>query len=286
MADFNPYEQNVTFLLRDGKTQVNTTIDYVDYRRIEAVCISLNYGAQIGACIIMLFVVLAMTPTAKLRRPSSILHILGLIICCIRTGLLAAFFTSKFMEFYVFYADDYVDVPFSDYQVSVTANVFSMLLVVVVEAALMNQAWTMVVLWPKFAKYTVTVLSAIITLMTISSRIAFTVVQSQAIWHLEPIHMSHSTLIHAAIILNAFSICWFCALFNVKLIAHLVQHRGILVSKGSLTPMEVLIMTNGILMIFPVIFTGLEWGHFQNFEAASLTLTSVALILPLGTVAA
>lgn len=42
----------------------------------------------------------------------------------------------------------------------------------------------------------------------------------------------------------------------------------------------------GHLTLIVVIFTGLEFGHFQNFEAASLTLTSVALILPFGTVAA
>lgn len=35
-----------------------------------------------------------------------------------------------------------------------------------------------------------------------------------------------------------------------------------------------------------MVFTGLEWGDWPNFEAASLTLTSVTLILPLGTLAA
>ena len=35
-----------------------------------------------------------------------------------------------------------------------------------------------------------------------------------------------------------------------------------------------------------VIFAGLEWCHFANFESGSLTLTSVVLILPLGTLAA
>ena len=31
-----------------------------------------------------------------------------------------------------------------------------------------------------------------------------------------------------------------------------------------------------------VIFACLEWGSFQNFESASLTFTSVAIILPMG----
>ncbi|KAH8177797.1 fungal pheromone mating factor STE2 GPCR domain-containing protein [Sarocladium implicatum] len=285
-SDFDPYLQNVTFLYRDGKTQINASVVDIDTRFIECISVSINYGAQIGACIVMFFVVLAMTPTSKLRRPSSVLHLLGLTVCAIRTGLLASFFTSKFLDFYAFFGNDYLDIPFRDFQASVAANVFSMLLAVVVEAALMNQAWTMVVLWPRVAKYAITAISIIITLLTISWRIAFCVVQSRAVWHLEPVHVTHAALIRTTIILNSFSICWFCALFNVKLIMHLIRHRGILATKGSLTPMEVLVMTNGVLMVIPVIFTGLEFGHFQNFEAASLTLTSVVLILPLGTVAA
>lgn len=35
-----------------------------------------------------------------------------------------------------------------------------------------------------------------------------------------------------------------------------------------------------------VIFSALEWGYFTNFESASLTLTSVAIFLPIGTLAA
>lgn len=36
----------------------------------------------------------------------------------------------------------------------------------------------------------------------------------------------------------------------------------------------------------PAIFAGLEWAKFTNFESGSLTLTSVIIILPLGTLAA
>lgn len=35
-----------------------------------------------------------------------------------------------------------------------------------------------------------------------------------------------------------------------------------------------------------VVFCGLQWGTYTNFEASSLTLTSVVIILPMGTLAA
>lgn len=38
--------------------------------------------------------------------------------------------------------------------------------------------------------------------------------------------------------------------------------------------------------LLSAVFAGLEWGTFTNFEAGSLTTTSVLIILPLGTLAA
>ena len=41
-----------------------------------------------------------------------------------------------------------------------------------------------------------------------------------------------------------------------------------------------------MLTVSIVIFTALEFRHYANFEAASLALTSVVIMLPLGTLAA
>ena len=40
------------------------------------------------------------------------------------------------------------------------------------------------------------------------------------------------------------------------------------------------------MLIGAAVFAGLEWAKFTNFEAASLTMTSVIIILPLGTLMA
>ncbi|KAH7121320.1 fungal pheromone mating factor STE2 GPCR-domain-containing protein [Dactylonectria macrodidyma] len=285
MGDFDPYTQNVTFLASDGKTPLSVPLPMVDAFHTESVSICLNYGSQLGACVIMLAVVFVMTPSPKLRRPSSLLHITGLVLCIIRMALLSAYFPSPFNDFYAYWAYDYSHVPIRDFVISIVANTFSLLLVIAIEAALMHQAWTMVKLWPNFWKYTLSALSAFITLFTIGWRVAFTVIQNKAVLSLIPPE-NMRWLIHLMVITNAVSICWFCAIFNIKLVIHLISNRGVLPSYKTMTPMEVLIATNGVLMIVPVIFAGLEWGHFTNFESASLTLTSVAIILPLGTLSA
>ncbi|KAJ4325779.1 pheromone alpha factor receptor [Fusarium piperis] len=286
MGGFDPYTQNVTFFLADGKTEVQIPMPVLDGFRREITSICINYGTQLGACVIMLITLLIMTPAAKLRRPSNILHILGLVVCAIRMLLLSLYWPSIFTDFYNFWARDYSHIPQSEFAKSVAGNVMSLLLVIIIELALMNQAWTMVSLWPDVWKYAIVAFSGFVTLLTIASRIAFTVHQNKANLSLTPASMNE-WLIRWMVVMNVVSISWFCAIFNIKLVWHIISNRSVLPSSyKALTPMEVLVMTNGILMMVPVVFAGLEWGHWLNFESASLTLTSVAIILPMGTLAA
>ncbi|KAH6969178.1 fungal pheromone mating factor STE2 GPCR-domain-containing protein [Fusarium avenaceum] len=285
MSAFDPHTQNITFFAADGKTEINVPIPVIDQLRRRIVNSTINYATQLGACLIMLIVLLVMVPKEKFRRPFMALQLLSLFICSVRMVLLCLFFISSFTDFYPYYSDDFSHIPLSNYAPSIAGTTMSLCLVISTELMLMSQAWTMVRLWPNFWKYIITGASLVVSLMTISIRIAFTVLQNksnlavEATWHW--LWLSQWT-----VIMNVVSIAWWCLIFNIKLVWHLISNRGILPSYKTFTPMEVLIMTNGILMIIPVIFASLEWAHFVDFEVASLTLTSVAVILPLGTLAA
>ncbi|KAK5994911.1 hypothetical protein PT974_03299 [Cladobotryum mycophilum] len=282
---FDPYGQNVTFLAADGSTSISIPIPVLNLFNDQTVAICLNYASQLGACAAMLAVVLVMTPSSKLRRPSNVLHVLGLVLGLLRMVFLSIYFVSPFSHFYQVWGEDYQGIALKYYQWSNTSTVLSFLLVVVVQAALMNQAWTMVSLWPNLAKYALATFSGLVALLTTALRLALTIVQIEGIMENAP-PMQYLWLAQGSSIMTAISTCWFCAMFNLKLVHHLISNRGVLPSRRALNPMEILIMTNGILMIIPVIFTGLEWAHFATFEAGSLALTSVILILPLGTLAA
>ncbi|KAM0347425.1 hypothetical protein ACHAPU_004946 [Fusarium lateritium] len=285
MPAFDPFTQNVTFLAADGKTEIHIPMPVIDQLRRRIVNSTINYATQLGACLIMLIVMLVMVPMEKFRRPFMVLQLLSLVICSIRMVLLCIFFISKFTDLYPYFAIDFSHIPLSGYAPAIAGTTMSLCLVISTELMLMSQAWTMVKLWPTVWKYIITGLSLVVSLMTISIRITFTVLQNRSnlateeTWHW--LWLSQWT-----VIMNVVSIAWWCLVFNIKLVWHLVSNRGMLPSYRSFTPMEVLIMTNGILMIIPVIFASLEWAHFVDFEVASLTLTSVAVILPLGTLAA
>lgn len=250
MADFDPFTQNVTFLGQDGESEIQIPIPLIDAFHAETASISINYGTQLGACLMMLLTLLIMTPSSKFRRLSNVLHIAGLLICTIRMALLSAYYPSPFNNFYAYFGGDYTRVPRMYYNVSIASTCFSLFLVVCVEAALMNQAWAMVSLWPRIWKFLIAISSIIISVNTVGWRIGFTVLQVQSILSLVP---AAGTLwvSYGMVITNAISICWFCAIFNIKLVMHLITNRGFLPSYKTLTPMEVLVMTNGILMIVP-----------------------------------
>ncbi|KAL7929544.1 fungal pheromone mating factor STE2 GPCR domain-containing protein [Trichoderma chlorosporum] len=281
---FDPYTQNISLFITPNSS-IPVSITSIDLFNDETVSIVINYGAQLGASITMLLVILLTTPSQKFLRASNLLHILALLVCIVRTVLLVFYFLSPFSHFYEVWSGDYSQVPAWNYRTSVIGTVFSAVFTIIVETALMHQAWTMVSLFATKTKYAVTFLSMIITIMAVSFRVAYTVIQCEGITGLESPER-YAWIIKTTLIWNTCSIAWFCALFNSKLLSHLVKNRGVLPSRRAMTPMEVLIMANGILMVVPVIFAILEWHNFINFESGSLTPTSIAIILPLASLAA
>lgn len=247
---FDPFDQLVSFYGPDGRTVLGVPMAAVDDFNRENASRCVNYGAQLGAALIMVLAVLVLTPAAKLRRPSALLHLTGLVVCLIRTGFLLSSPLSPVAYFYVFWAGDYSTVPQTHLYGVVVGHVVSFLLVVIVEMALMNQAWTMVSLWPDAARYSLGAASAVITLATVGFRFALTVMNCKAAVDLT-FPMDFFWLMEASLITNAASIFWFCALFNSKLLLHLVSNRGLLPSARTMSSMEVLVMTNGVLMVVP-----------------------------------
>ncbi|TFA99687.1 hypothetical protein CCMA1212_008441 [Trichoderma ghanense] len=283
---FDPYTQNITILLSPSSPPISIPIPLIDTFNDETASIITNYAAQLGASLTMLLVLLATTPSSKLlRATTSLLHALALVVCVVRTLLLVYFFLTPFSHFYQVWTGDFSRIPAWNYRTSIAGTVLSALLAIVTDAALVNQAWTMVSLFAPRTRYAVCFLSLLITLLAVSFRVAYTVIQCEGITDLAA-PRRYAWLIRTTLICNTASIAWFCALFNSKLVAHLVGNRGVLPSRRAMSPMEVLIMANGILMIVPVIFAILEWHHFINFEAGSLTPTSIAIILPLSCLAA
>ncbi|AEO64698.1 uncharacterized protein THITE_2030206, partial [Thermothielavioides terrestris NRRL 8126] len=292
---FDPTTQTFFVLAADGKTRIPVNAAAVTKIITVGSSLAILYGTQIGACIVMLAVVLAMTPRTRFRRLPTIISIAALVVNMLRMVFLAWFTTSTWVNFYTLVSGDPSPVSRSDYNASAAGTVLSIPATILILAALMVQAWSMLSLWPALYKLPAALLSLALVLATIAFNFAVTVLQTRGI--LDP--SFEPRLVHLVWVRQAYlglitaSICWFCFLFNVRLVMHMWTNRSILPSLRGLKAMDVLVITNGILMFVPgtppsplLVFSALEFQQWDNFESASLTQTSVIIVLPLGTLVA
>ncbi|KAF9882416.1 hypothetical protein CkaCkLH20_00452 [Colletotrichum karsti] len=283
MAEIDPYRQAFELVTGDGRhLQIDVEIVNIVYQENIGICI--NYGSQIGASFMMLLTIIAMTPSIKLIKVSLWIHILTLIASTIRMTLLAAYFTSNWNNFYSTWTGDYSRITAGDFHRSVATETISLILLILVQISLGIQAWALVNLLPGCWKWFFTGLSFFISTAAVAWRMAFTAIQIEAILLITL--PNPDWIRYQSTIIGAVSIFYYCALFNIKLLIHLVKNRGILPTRQGLSAMEVLVITNGLLMMIPAVFASLEWGHWTNFESASVTYTSVVVFLPLGTLVA
>ncbi|KAK3381827.1 pheromone receptor 2 [Podospora didyma] len=286
-AGFDPLTQPAFVFGPDGQTPINFTLADVDIVYRGATSAAANYGSQFGASFIMLAVMLAMTPKRRFKKAPTIISLLALIFNLIRMVMLCTNLSSSFVRFYTIVSFDLEYVDRTDVNVSVTATILSIPITILIELALMVQAWSMLQLWPSMQKWATTALSVVLVVVTIGFNFAVTIIQARAALlseltdiNLEWVRKTYLGLITA-------SICWFCFLFNLRLVIHMWTNRAFLPSLQGLKAMDVLVVTNGILMLVPVLFAVLEFFDFGIlFQSASLTQTSVIVLLPLGTLVA
>ena len=247
---FDYKNQTIYLYLKDGVTPVPISTTLIDEIETYWLSSDINYATQVGACIMMLVVMLVMTPLAKLGKLASVLHILNLTTSIVRYILIAIQPISDLGRFYTQYTTDISVVSTAAISSAVAGITLGIVQITLIEAALMLQAWSLVQLFSNRIRWAVTALSALVALSSIVFKAVSTVYIDIAVvnnfyddkWF-QPYKWNT--------VLNAASFFYFTALFNSRLICHMWTHRSFLPSSRGLTAMEVLVMTNGILMILP-----------------------------------
>ena len=253
MAMKDPLHQNITLTAPDGSPMVISLTD-VDSSHAYVVGKTIGYAVEFGASLMMLGVLLAMTPRSKFWRLGSYINIAALCNNLVRTILLAIYFESSWVRFYVLYSGDVSSVTEGDFRNSVCAVVFSIPQNFLMMAALMLQAWAMVKLWPKVYKWGILALSGLLSLAEVAFMLAAQSDQIRSFYPgYDPYMFLHQRLWlrYTWLALELASVCWFCFMFILRLITHMWQNRSFLPSTNGVAAMDVLVMTNGVLMLIP-----------------------------------
>ncbi len=243
---FDPLNQ--TFFL-EGPGNMSIPVWLPDVDSITQVVVSgaICYGSQIGACFIMLLVTLTMTSKTRFWRAATIINVSGLVIGTIRCTLLALYFTSSYIEFYTLYSGSDT-FSANDTRISAAATFFALPQLIMLEAALFLQAYSMIQLWPSVWKSLTIALSVLVAVFAIGFKGASVGVR---------LHNEFSDtgsflwLFKTDLAFTATTIFWFCFVFIIRLVIHMWEYHSILPPMGGVSAMEVLVMTNGILMLVP-----------------------------------
>lgn len=248
----DPLNQNITFMM-DGMQMV-VSLTAIDANHAYVVGMTIGYSVEFGATLMMLAVLLAMTPKSKLLRLGSYINVAALINNLVRTILLAIYFESSWVRFYVLYTGDFSHVTEVDFRNSLCSIIFSIPQNFLMMAALMIQAWAMVKLWPKFYKWGILAFSGVLSAAEVAFMLAAQVDQIRSLYpDFDPYEYLHNRLWirYVWLGLELASVCWFCLMFMLRLVTHMWKNRSFLPSTKGVAAMDVLVMTNGVLMLIP-----------------------------------
>jgi pheromone alpha factor receptor len=251
MGSFNP--KNQTFLIAgsDGVVNISISLPVIDAQRVRLASICISYGVQLGLCLTTLIVLPLLTPISKMRKSVYIIHVSALVISVIRLTLLAMYFPGPLAEYYVAWTRDSNALTMVDYQVTIAANAFSVILFALIEASLIRQSWGLIKTWPDKWQWLIKGTSISLAVATISVKSIWVVRHTKALrYSTLPIPLDNVG--SAATVLGAASIFYFCGIFFSNLVVHMMITRGILTRPGpGLTSLEILAIGNGTLMVLP-----------------------------------
>ena len=139
-SGFDPYSQNITILMADGITPVIISISDLDSFVHYNVACCINYGTQMGACLLMFFVVAVLTKASSRLKFISIMNLLSLFFGFLRALFLALYFVSPWSEIYAALTLDFNGVPKSAYAVSIIGAIIPLFMSITINMSLVYQS--------------------------------------------------------------------------------------------------------------------------------------------------
>ncbi|RYP44202.1 hypothetical protein DL768_009318 [Monosporascus sp. mg162] len=319
---FDP--RNQTFLIAgpDGIPSIPISMATIEAQRVRLASVAVNYGCQLGLTLMALLAVLLLQPTPRLPRgrtalsllptaPIPLLQLAALLVGVARLSLLVLYFPGPLAGYYVAWTRDASVLGRHDYAGTTASAALGVVQFGLVEAALVLQTRALTRTWG--AAGCRSWWDRLLALFSVV--LAGAAVAVRAVWAAQHAQLLRGRTLpvaltpvgEAAVALGAVSVFYFCGLFFAHLALHLALMRGVLVrplgsgsgsgsgagpGSGSgcrcrLTKLEILAIGNGVLMLVPSLFAGLDIAadlgdtRVLPFDAGSWVQTITATGLPL-----
>ncbi|KAI9884253.1 MAG: hypothetical protein M1823_003943 [Watsoniomyces obsoletus] len=276
MASSDPFSQAITLLLPDG-TPFNITLTDLDTFSLYNIRLSIIFGSQIGASLLLLVVLALITQPNKRRSLIFLVNATALACNFIRTLLQALYGTSGFNRTYAFFAGDFSRVPTSDYATSVAASIFTLFVLICIEVSLVFQVHVICATMKTLHRRLVMVFSTIVASIAVGFRAGLVAENIKSIVRAENFDR-FKWLASATNITTTISICVFCVMFVAKLGVAMKERRKLGLKQWG--PMRVLFIMGCQTGFIPAIFAILQY-FTSTPQLGTYVLTLVAISLPL-----
>jgi pheromone alpha factor receptor len=221
---FDPNTQTITILMADGVTPVYVSLTDVDASNWFNIASSINFGAQMGACFVMFFVVLVLTKSSKRRTAVFILNLLSLLFGFLRALLYVLYFPSPWCKTYSTFTGDVQFIPRTAYATSVAGSVMPLLLTITVNLSLLLQAYTVCKNMSNIHRHIITLLSVVVILLAVGFRFAVTVTNAETILNAD-LYYTEEWIKMGSLVTETIAIWYFSIIFTGKLVYTLYDRR-------------------------------------------------------------
>jgi pheromone alpha factor receptor len=246
-STFDPYTQNLTFI-GPGDVPINATVDFIDMYIQYGVQSCANMGAQLGATIITLIILLMLTPPGKRRSPVFILNSTALVsnIAWLVSSLV--FFSTQWFEIYNIATGDFSNVSTSAYANAVIQCISENIMFAAIYGSLGLQVNVIFTGTREIYRWMVLASTLIVSLVSYGFHLA------QWVYNMEDIMSSQSNanfewLQNINTIMITATICFFSAIFAIKL-GYAMRRRRRLGVRG-FGPMQVIFIMSCQTMVLP-----------------------------------
>jgi pheromone alpha factor receptor len=248
--DFDAWTQPVFLLNADG-SNLTVPVDYFDLVRIYHSRLSIAYGTQIGATLVLLVVLLLLTRAEKRKSSVFLINGLCLTVNFIRCVLLSCYSTSTISNPYSQISGNFTRVTTGDLATAVAANTFTLIVTCLIMISLSIQVWVVCITTAPIHRYVIMGATTLVACVATGFKAAFVIINIKQTLSYETFE-AYKYVFQASYITQAIAIWFFSCIFTYKLGYAIVQRRKL--KMPQLGPMQIVFIMGCQTMLIPGTF--------------------------------
>jgi pheromone alpha factor receptor len=245
--EFDLFTQPFNITLPDGSTRMYP-MQILDESRIFIARLATNYGAQIGATIMLLLVLMLLTRSEKRKAKIFIINASCLVVNTIRCILLTCYTTSPMFNPYAQLSGDWSRVTTGNLATTITASIFTLIVSILVMVSLSMQVWVVCVTTAPVQRYIIMAATTLVALVAVGYKAASVILASQETLAFEA-STSNRRIYQEGYIAQAVAIWFFSCIFTYKLGYAIYQRRKLKMPQFG--PMQIVFIMGCQTMLIP-----------------------------------